>query len=162
VFVHPLGVSTALTIASPGAARLRTLLFVGFFVGILAFVSDSRAIKFVLFAGITARLHTVEVHPFGVFLAFASFVFARVGPRVTRRMLVGDTEITSVLFGADTDSQSVSTGADRAARSGTVLKHPRGIDSTFRRVAVGPGRALGETITTLGSVFGAELSVFPA
>jgi len=155
VGVHPFPVGLAFTVLSPSETSSVTLLFVGFAVFVFARFSDGRALVFVFLAFGATRLHTVSSHPLFVFGAFLLF-----GPSVTRRMSINGTEIVSL--GADTcsNSQSVSTSASRAARSGAVGEHKVGVSGTFRSSTGGPLGTGSEVVEALVAVGRTQGSVF--
>jgi hypothetical protein len=160
VFVHPFRVGTAFTVLGPRDATGVTLLFGGFLVFVWAVRLDGRAVVGISLTGRATRLHAVQFHPLGVFLTFRSFVFTGVGPSVARTVLVGYTEIPSVLFGAGADSQSVSSSTDRATWTRAGGEHKTGVLGTFRRVSVGPDLALRSAVEALTSISGAQTTIF--
>jgi hypothetical protein len=156
VALHPVGVGGTFAVFGPFLARcgagggIRSGVFVS------ASVLDGRALVSSSFTGITTGLHTVDVHPLGVFGAFAVFLSS---PSVTRRMSVFDTEIFSVSRRTGTGRQGVLTSADRAARVGTVGEHPVGVGGTLRRLLGSPSRTVTVSVNTFGFVGRAKLVV---
>jgi len=147
VALHPVGVGGTFAVFGPFLARCGAGGGIGSGVFVSASVLDGRALVSTSFAGIATGLHTVDVHPFGVFGAFAVLLSS---PSVTRRMSVCDTEIFSVSRRTGTGSQGVLTSADRAARVGTVGEHPVGVGGTLRRFLGSPSG----TVTVFVNAFG--------
>lgn len=152
VLPHPGGVSLAFTVHGPVAAFRVGFLVV---VRVLAFRCEERAMVGVFLAVFAARSHAVSEHPIFVFLALTVLL-----PGLAFSVTIAGTMFDLVFLGALGSTERVGTSADRAARSGTVGKHPVGVGNAL--TGTGPSNTEGINITAEASVFDTQFFLFLA
>lgn len=143
----------AFTVHGPSFALRVGFLVVEF---VLALGFDGRATVSVYLTLFAARLHTVGKH-----IIFVLFALVGSGPlraSDTGTLSVGNTLVLSVFFGTRSSTKGVFTSTDRAARSGTVDKHPVGVGNTL--TGTGPRNTETIVITAEASVSDTELGLF--
>lgn len=144
---HPFGVFGAFTGFFPFGA----LIVAGVFVFAQSFSSDSGAASGVSLTSRATRLHTVGDHPGGVGGTLRGVLCGPSFASVTCSVAVGFAEGFVGVGGASLLTHGVFTSADRAARFGTVDKHPVGVGSAL--FVFGPDRTPRSiTVSALGFV----------